>query len=369
MIYLSRAVYIYIWLISTHRFNVYIPGTHLSFVLPPKQGFFQSKHGTFGFQVLCIASFASNPSHWVAWLGFPWKNPQEPGRRDAEKEGGRVAEQNSEGSCGLWSCNWGGGGGRVMPKDGGFTINFQWFRDGNNTWIWLKDAESKWPLQNQRLFAKVVHYKTPTWKVDTDQVGMVPNFCPCPGHLWFLYVIYLHIWKHIQRCLQTLVLFGSFKIKINHGKFIVSLKLLPNIRMFLFVCFCYILGIPLRRTPAYPPWFHRYAPCAKSGSFLEVPCSSKSISWVVREVGKWHLPQGCTKTWWKMVGKVVWSIVKLLHICKIHVRTFWVLVSFCSYWVCAIFVTAPTVPTRHTFAWGWKVNEGFPKVQQKGLFG
>ena len=137
----------------------------------------------------------------------------------------------------------------------------------------------------------------------------------------------------------------------------------------IYVCFCYILGIPLRRTPAYPPWFHRYAPCAKSGSFLEVPCSSKSISWVVREVGKWHLPQGCTKTWWKMVGKVVWSIVKLLHICKIHVRTFWVLVSFCSYWVCAIFVTAPTVPTRHTFAWGWKVNEGFPKVQQKGLFG
>jgi len=29
----------------------YIPGTHLSFVLPPKQGLFQSKQGTFGFQV------------------------------------------------------------------------------------------------------------------------------------------------------------------------------------------------------------------------------------------------------------------------------------------------------------------------------
>ena len=36
---------------------------------------------------------------------------------------------------------------------------------------------------------------------------------------------------------------------------------------------------------------------------------------------------------------------------------------------CAIFVTALTVPTRHTFAWGWKVNQGFPKVQQTGLFG
>lgn len=127
---------------------------------------------------------------------------------------------------------------------------------------------------------------------------------------------------------------------------------------------CYVLGIPRRRTP--PQWFHWYAPCAKSGSFLEVPCSSKSISWVVRErgrgpekrtlyggnrgkslnfwfyvTGKWHLPQRCTKTWWKMVGKVVWSIVKL-HTCKIHVRTCWVLVSFCSYGVCAIFVTAPT---------------------------
>ena len=29
-----------------------IPGTHLSFVFPPKQGLFQSKQGTFGFQVL-----------------------------------------------------------------------------------------------------------------------------------------------------------------------------------------------------------------------------------------------------------------------------------------------------------------------------
>ena len=30
---------------------IYIPGTHLSFVLPPKEGLFQSKQGTFGFQV------------------------------------------------------------------------------------------------------------------------------------------------------------------------------------------------------------------------------------------------------------------------------------------------------------------------------
>ena len=29
----------------------YLPGTHLSFVLPPKEGLFQSKQGTFGFQV------------------------------------------------------------------------------------------------------------------------------------------------------------------------------------------------------------------------------------------------------------------------------------------------------------------------------
>ena len=29
----------------------YTPRTHLSFVLPPKQGLFQSKQGTFGFQV------------------------------------------------------------------------------------------------------------------------------------------------------------------------------------------------------------------------------------------------------------------------------------------------------------------------------
>ena len=31
--------------------DIYVPGTHLSFVFPPKQGLFQSKQGTFGFQV------------------------------------------------------------------------------------------------------------------------------------------------------------------------------------------------------------------------------------------------------------------------------------------------------------------------------
>ena len=33
---------------------IYIPGTHLSFVLAPKQGLFQSKQGSFGFQVYII---------------------------------------------------------------------------------------------------------------------------------------------------------------------------------------------------------------------------------------------------------------------------------------------------------------------------
>ena len=32
-------------------YNAYVPGTHLSFVLPPKEGIFQLKQGTFGFQV------------------------------------------------------------------------------------------------------------------------------------------------------------------------------------------------------------------------------------------------------------------------------------------------------------------------------
>jgi len=29
-------------------YNAYVPGTHLSFVLPPKEGIFQLKQGTFG---------------------------------------------------------------------------------------------------------------------------------------------------------------------------------------------------------------------------------------------------------------------------------------------------------------------------------
>ena len=47
------------WIALKYFFNVYntavwyiyIPGTHLSFVLPPKKGLFQSKQGTFGFEV------------------------------------------------------------------------------------------------------------------------------------------------------------------------------------------------------------------------------------------------------------------------------------------------------------------------------
>ncbi len=40
--------YIYIYIYNIY---IYIPGTHLSVVLPPKEGLLQSKQGTFGFQV------------------------------------------------------------------------------------------------------------------------------------------------------------------------------------------------------------------------------------------------------------------------------------------------------------------------------
>ena len=39
---------------------IYVPGTHLSFVLPLKEGLFQSKQGTFGFQV-CILKVDVKP--------------------------------------------------------------------------------------------------------------------------------------------------------------------------------------------------------------------------------------------------------------------------------------------------------------------
>ena len=41
----------------------YIPGTHLSFVFPPKQGLFQSKQGTFGFQVYIYIYYCVNSCH------------------------------------------------------------------------------------------------------------------------------------------------------------------------------------------------------------------------------------------------------------------------------------------------------------------
>ena len=144
---------------------------------------------------------------------------------------------------------------------------------------------------------------------------------------------------------------------------------------------CYILGSPLRRTP-YPPWFQKgMLRAEKVGASWKSPFCSKSISWVVREsrkipiffgfyvTGKWHLPQRCTKTWWKMVGKVVWSIVQLLHICKIHVRTCWVLVSFCSYWVVQ-FLSQPLLsPLVILLPGGGKWTKGSRKCSRRACLG
>ena len=43
--------------INVNEVYAHIPGTHLSFVLPPNEGPFQSKQGSFGFQVIVC--------HWV----------------------------------------------------------------------------------------------------------------------------------------------------------------------------------------------------------------------------------------------------------------------------------------------------------------
>ena len=52
----SFPIFLFLWVLAKFRYQLitctyYIPGTHLSFVFPPKQGLFQSKQGTFGFQV------------------------------------------------------------------------------------------------------------------------------------------------------------------------------------------------------------------------------------------------------------------------------------------------------------------------------
>ena len=51
---------------------MYIPGTYLSFVLPPKEGLFQSKQGSFGFQVYTYYFFQtfSNMQSSVDLPGF-----------------------------------------------------------------------------------------------------------------------------------------------------------------------------------------------------------------------------------------------------------------------------------------------------------
>ena len=54
---------------------IYIPGTHLSIVLPPKEGLFQifqSKQGTFGFQVNTGVSKNRGTPKWMVYNGKPY---------------------------------------------------------------------------------------------------------------------------------------------------------------------------------------------------------------------------------------------------------------------------------------------------------
>ena len=55
----------------------WLPGSHLSLVLPPKQGLFQSKQWTFGFQVCIPGTQEAPPFHWPKslpdWMIPDWK--------------------------------------------------------------------------------------------------------------------------------------------------------------------------------------------------------------------------------------------------------------------------------------------------------
>ena len=100
MIYLSRAVYIYIWLISTNRFNAHYIYNYIHVSI-----FFERRYIR-SMQYKGIASFALDHPIGSLDLGF-LGNPQEPGRRDAEKEGGRA---KFRGKWWVVILQWGEGG-------------------------------------------------------------------------------------------------------------------------------------------------------------------------------------------------------------------------------------------------------------------
>ena len=205
MIYLSRAAYIYIWLISTNRFNVYIYVQIIIYIFW-KQVYIRSM------QYKEIASFALD--HPIGSLKGFFLEIQEPGRRDAEKEGGRAKFRGK-----LWvvilQC---GEGGKVTPT---VTMVLQSiFNDSemDNTWIWLKASGGFKPNSHLLRLFIIRHLlgRLTLIKLEWFQISVrVP--ATCGSFTSFTCTNWKHIFNDVS---QTLVLFGAFKIKINHGKFI-----------------------------------------------------------------------------------------------------------------------------------------------------